>query len=524
MLKAASRTTSYLLCAFALAACGGGGGDDGGGFNTPPSFQVGGSVSGLTGTGLVLQNNGGNSLTITANGTFNFSQAVATGSAYNVSVSTQPSNPTQTCTVTNGSGTVSGAAITTVNVSCSGQVAKFIYVPNLGSDNVSAYSVNATTGALTAIAGSPFATEEGPFAMSADRQGARLFVANRGSFVNPPTVTVFSINATTGALTETVDSPSDLSTASPPPTNQIAVGKPNIHPSGTLGYLALGDRLYGATVNATTGELTEIAGFPLTLTLTIGFGAFNGAGSFFYVPHGSGGNPGTVTGYSVNTASGVLTSIGSFATGGGSPTFTMLNPAGNVLLTPNMLSGSVASFRVDQTSGTLTAAAGSPFSTGANTVPTAVTVHPTKNFVYVTNSNNGQPSTIAGYQLDTTTGVLTPIPGSPFGTGGNGAVIASIDPTGKFIYTAHFSANTIQGFAIDQTSGALTAVPGGPFITGMNPFAANIDPSGKYLYSASRGSNTVSSFAINQTSGALTLINSLPTGTMPGATELVGLQ
>jgi DNA-binding beta-propeller fold protein YncE len=144
--------------------------------------------------------------------------------------------------------------------------------------------------------------------------------------------------------------------------------------------------------------------------------------------------------------------------------------------------------------------------------------------VYATNSNNGQPSTIAGYQLDTTTGVLTPIPGSPFATGGNGAVIASIDPTGKFLYTAHFSSNTIQGFAIDQTSGALTAVPGGPFTTGTNPFAANIDPSGKYLYSSSRGSNTVSSFAINQTSGALTVISTLNTGMSPGATELVGLQ
>ncbi len=523
MLKAASRTTSYLLCAFALAACGGGGGDDGG-FTTPPSFQVGGNVSGLTGTGLVLQNNGGNNLSVTANGTFTFSQALATGSAYNVTVSTQPSNPTQTCAVTNGSGTVSGAAITTVNVSCSGQAAKFIYVPNLGSDDVSAYSVNATTGALTALAGSPFATEEGPFAMSADRQGARLFVANRGSAANPPTITVFAIDATTGALTETVDSPSELSVASPPGANQSSVGKPNVHPSGSLGYVALGDRLYGATVNTTTGELTEIAGFPLTLSLTIGFGAFNGAGTFFYVPHGAGGNPGTITAYSVNTASGVLTSIGSFPTSGGDPTFTLLNPAGNVLFTPNAQSASVAAFRVDQTSGTLTAAAGSPFSTGAGSVPTAVTVHPTKNFVYATNSNNGQPSTIAGYQLDTTTGVLTPIPGSPFATGGNGAAIASIDATGKFLYTAHFSSNTIQGFAIDQTSGALTAVPGGPFTTGTNPFALNIDPSGKYLYSANRGSNTVSSYSINQTSGALTVVNTLATGTMPGATELIGLQ
>ncbi len=36
------------------------------------SYTVGGVVSGLSGTGLVLQNNGGNNLSINANGSFTF--------------------------------------------------------------------------------------------------------------------------------------------------------------------------------------------------------------------------------------------------------------------------------------------------------------------------------------------------------------------------------------------------------------------------------------------------------------------
>ena len=75
-----------------LVACGGGG--DGGGFSNPPGFTIGGAVSGLTGTGLVLQNSGGNNLTVTGNGAFTFAQSVQTSTSYAVTVSTQPTNPT----------------------------------------------------------------------------------------------------------------------------------------------------------------------------------------------------------------------------------------------------------------------------------------------------------------------------------------------------------------------------------------------------------------------------------------------
>lgn len=82
------------------------------------NFTVGGSVSGLSGSGLVLQNNGGDILPVSANGGFTFSTAVASGAAYSVSVLTQPSLPNQDCTVSNGTGTVTNADITTVVVDC----------------------------------------------------------------------------------------------------------------------------------------------------------------------------------------------------------------------------------------------------------------------------------------------------------------------------------------------------------------------------------------------------------------------
>ena len=69
--------------------------------------------SGLAGSGLVLQNNGGDNLPIAADGAFTFPDA-AGGSPYNVTVAGQPSNPTQICTVTNGSGTVGSGNVTNV--------------------------------------------------------------------------------------------------------------------------------------------------------------------------------------------------------------------------------------------------------------------------------------------------------------------------------------------------------------------------------------------------------------------------
>ncbi|MGI5860463.1 MAG: DUF4215 domain-containing protein [Myxococcales bacterium] len=81
-------------------------------------YTIGGTVSGLVGSGLVLQNNGGDDLAISANGEFTFGTSVPSGGTYLVSVLTEPSDPPQDCTITNESGTVGGAPVTNVAVTC----------------------------------------------------------------------------------------------------------------------------------------------------------------------------------------------------------------------------------------------------------------------------------------------------------------------------------------------------------------------------------------------------------------------
>jgi hypothetical protein len=97
-----------------LAACSGGGNS-----STPmTTYTVGGMVTGISGFGLILQNNGGSSLAVSLPGPFTFAGGLSSAAAYSVTVAMQPSSPTQTCVVTNGSGTVGTANVTTVAVDC----------------------------------------------------------------------------------------------------------------------------------------------------------------------------------------------------------------------------------------------------------------------------------------------------------------------------------------------------------------------------------------------------------------------
>src|SRR6267154_816732 len=87
---------ALVVVAGILVACGGAssGGNTSSSSAAPVAYTIGGTVSGLSGSGLVLQNNAGNDLALSASGAFTFSTAVATGGAYAVTVKTQPSSAT----------------------------------------------------------------------------------------------------------------------------------------------------------------------------------------------------------------------------------------------------------------------------------------------------------------------------------------------------------------------------------------------------------------------------------------------
>ncbi|HEX7049939.1 MAG TPA: Calx-beta domain-containing protein [Longimicrobiales bacterium] len=83
----------------------------------PAEYTVGGTVTGLEGTGLELRNIAA-VIAITDNGPFAFPVGYPPGRSYDVTVDQQPSDPLQACTVTNGQGTIADQDVTDILVTC----------------------------------------------------------------------------------------------------------------------------------------------------------------------------------------------------------------------------------------------------------------------------------------------------------------------------------------------------------------------------------------------------------------------
>jgi environmental stress-induced protein Ves len=163
------RAWSVPVMVLGLAACSNGRGslEDSGGQQEPGKVTVGGTIAGLAGAGLVLQNNEGDDLAVTANGSFTFTTAVDAGSAYNVTVLTQPDGPAQLCSVANASGTAQATNITSVSVTCStgsfgiggtvsGLSGSGLVLRNNGADDLEIASNGSFTFATQLASGSTF--------------------------------------------------------------------------------------------------------------------------------------------------------------------------------------------------------------------------------------------------------------------------------------------------------------------------------------------------------------------------------
>ena len=100
------------------------------------NFTLGGTVSELAGSGLVIKDQiSGGTASPSSDGVFTLSSPtpILDGFAYRIIVATQPTNPDQSCTVTNGTGTVTGADVTNVSVSCVSSVPSGSLDPSFGS-------------------------------------------------------------------------------------------------------------------------------------------------------------------------------------------------------------------------------------------------------------------------------------------------------------------------------------------------------------------------------------------------------
>ena len=282
--------------------------------------------------------------------------------------------------------------------------AQFVYVANYHDNNVSGYTINPSTGALTAFAGSPFPAGSGPISVAVDPSGMFAYVANDIS----DNVSEYSIDPGTGALTPIAGSPFPAGSL----PESVAVD-----PSGMFAYVAnrVSSNVSGYTINPGTGALTSIAGspFPAAGSLPISV-AVDPSGMFAYVAADVSPSHSSLFGYRINPSTGALTAIAGSPFGQGpSYDFVAVDPSGKFVYAANWLTGKVEGYRINPCTGALTAIAGSPFITDSD--PTSIAIDPSGKFAYVA---NGESDNVSGYRINRRTGVLTAIAGSPFPTGG----------------------------------------------------------------------------------------------------------
>jgi DNA-binding beta-propeller fold protein YncE len=121
---------------------------------------------------------------------------------------------------------------------------------------------------------------------------------------------------------------------------------------------------------------------------------------------------------------------------------------------------------------------------------------------------------VFAFTINTTTGGLKAMPGSPFATGGSAPTSVAIDASGKFLYITNLLSNTISAFSIGS-NGGLVAVSGSPFPAGTGPISVAAAPSGEAIYVANQGANSISKFALSASGVPSEAGSPLPVGRGP---------
>ncbi len=422
----------------------------------PTTSSIGGAVSGLIGQGLELalgewvSTYGGaafvalKKLEIDKNGHFSFATFRPSHVDYFIEVQLQPRKPAQRCVVRNPNVAILTATITDVEVVCG----EFSYVTNVADNTISAFSIDATTGAI-APAGPPVTTGVSPLAIAGTSDKKYVYVVNSGS----NDVSAFAVDVGTGALTAVPGSP------------------------------------FAAGTNPRAVALYE--------------------DSYLYVAN-SGSDDISV--YQVDQSNGALSPIVSCATcsrsTGAGPSAIAFTPRkyrqAENLFTANTRGSNISEFEFDA-SGDLHPAPGSPFLSGSNV--SALAFGAGGQFLYAADAS-GATAAIDGFNArsDSNPDALTRISGFPLALPSCTFIVA--DQTGTYLYAT--TGTDLLGYSIDALTGALTLLSGFPIAVGADVRSVSIDPTNQFLYVASGGAGTVTSYTLNAVTGALTLMPGSP--------------
>ncbi|WP_167884390.1 lactonase family protein [Leptospira ilyithenensis] len=320
-------------------------------------------------------------------------------------------------------------------------IPKFAYAGNYTGGNISVYSINPTSGALTNLftrtAGG------GPNSLSFTPDNRFLAVANRSS----QNVNIFSVNQTNGDITLQFTEPVGLNEA-------IALV---YHPSGNYLYVCTSLNVQTFSVNQLTGAITNIGSIVLTGgTSSV---AIDPIGKFLYVSlYGAA----AVAIFKISEQAGLLSATEPPTISSGiKPRSIDILGNGKTLYVLNETDKTVNNYKIDASTGLLQA--GTPLTAATGLFPLSLNADPKGRYVYVANEDSNN---ISIFKVNQTNGSLT---AEPQTTAGLTPTAITVDTSGRFVYTANFSSDNISVFTISQETGGLTT--GTPIGAGTGPTA-----------------------------------------------------
>jgi len=304
---------------------------------------------------------------------------------------------------------------------------KFLYVVNSFAYTISIFNVN-SDGTLT-LSGSPIPAGDGPDAAVIDPSGQYLLVTNNYGNNDAGSVSVFSIDSSTGALSEVAGSPF-FANANPTEILFTHSGKFVYVTNPGIGMVTgfsfcPPQRASEPQCSAANGVLSLVPGAPVFSGAGAAALTVDGSDQFLYVANPSASN---------------------------------LPPYASTV-------GNISGFNIDPDTGALSPTPGSPFTSNVGaTGPTAITVDPTGRFVYAVTP--GSSSSIWCFTITSTNGQLVAAAGSPFSLAAGG-LFALFDPSGNYFYIG--TQTGIAGYTYNPNTGAPTVISGSPFSTGTEP-------------------------------------------------------
>jgi len=339
--------------------------------------------------------------------------------------------------------TVSSGGVDPVSLAVSTDYAN-LYVANQGDSSLVQFSISSSA-ALASVNTLTLSSEgNSPVAIAMNAAGTLLYVANKyqpgcstavtgAATCNGGALAVFPVSST-GAL------------GTPVANGSLSYWPVGINPTA-VNALASGDAVYVSTYDPTAG-LGYLYGF-------------------------------------TSTTAGALASIKGESTISGTPFFAGVKPVG-IASTPTSRFVYVTDFAQNELiaysvldGGVLQPLINGPFKTGNQ--PSAITVDPRGIFIYVSNELD---NSVSAYDIALSTGTPSAAvntTGSTTNVTGTQPVAILVDPAyGRYVYTANFLDNSISGFELNASTGTLTPAQSGPYPTVGQPAAIAAIPHGNH--------------------------------------------